>query len=395
MRTDPLIAAPTPPIRARTPHPPVTASLPEAASAASEWPIVATIPVGWLLENGSPAVRARAALELARVGDPTTVGNLAYAHAPALRLAVSQRRDGTWNGAMLATPPVDDATFAGIGTIPAVRRLLEYGWQADSPPLACARRLLFRLLAEDTDPAYLFELRDEAGGDEELVRRGRLVLREAAAATLAQMGFESDPRLRGAATRLLDRVSAWLRRPGAPERTPGERPRAEVLPGDAAPPSSHLLTMLAFMPHFRSEHQWEVDRLFAYLSELPPAGPVRQKCGDRVVEQPHLLLGDPLGERDVQKKSLPTTLAWLELFARIGYLRRGESWGRLLDQLLEMRDGNGVWKRAIAGAAAVRDPFVWPTFPLGDPAEASTWNADVTFRLGLIARLAGRRVELA
>ena len=96
----------------------MTASLPEAASTASEWPIVATLPVGWLLENGSPAVRARAALELARVGDPATVGNLAYAHAPALRLAVSQRRDGTWNGAMLATPPVstDSCAFRHIAT---------------------------------------------------------------------------------------------------------------------------------------------------------------------------------------------------------------------------------------------------------------------------------------
>ena len=152
--------------------------------------------------------------------------------------------------------------------------------------------------------------------------------------------------------------------------------------------------MLAFMPHFRSEHQYEIDRIHAFLSDPPPHGPVRQKCGERVVEQPHLLLGDPLAERDVLKKNLPTTLAWLEVLERIGFLRRSEQWGRLLDQLLEMRDGNGIWKRAISGAAAVRDPFVWPTFPLGDPAEPSSWNADVTFRLGLIARLAGRRVEI-
>ena len=393
MRTvSPSPANAWPSVGVRIQHTPVTASLPEAASATSDWPIVATLPVGWLLENGGPAVRARAALELARIADHA-LANLPYAHAPALRLAVSQRRDGTWNGAMLATPAADDPTFARIGTIPAVRRLLEYGWQADSPPLACARRVLFRLLAEDTDPAYLFELRGDAGADEDLVRRGRLLLREAATVTLAQMGFESDPRVRGAATRLLDRVSAWLRRPGAPERT-GERARAEVLPADAAPPSANLLAMLAFMPHFRSEHQYEVDKIQAFLADPPPTGVVRQQCGDRVVEQPHLLLGDPLAERDVLKKNLPTTLAWLEVLARIGFLRRSEQWGRLLDQLLEMRDGNGIWKRAINGAAAVRDPFVWPTFPLGDPAEPSTWNADVTFRLGLIARLAGRRVEI-
>jgi hypothetical protein len=367
----------------------VTASLPEAASAAADWPIGATVPVGWLLDHAGLAVRARAAIELARIADPA-VQNLAYAHPPGLRLALMQRRDGTWGGGMLAVPAADDPTFAGVGTIPAVRRLLEYGWQADSPPLACARRLLFRLLAEDADPSYLFELRAETNDDEELVRRGRLILREAAASALAQMGFEGDPRLRGAATRLLERVSAFLRTPAAAERTKGA-----ILSAEAAPPSVYLLVTLAYMPLFRSEHQYEVDRLFAYLSEPAPAGPIRQRCGEHVVAQPHLLLGDPIGTKDVLKKDLPSTLAWLELFARLGFLRKNESWSRALDQLLEVRDANGVWKRAIAGATAAPDPVVWPTFPLSDPAEPASWTADVTFRIGLIARLAGRRIEVA
>jgi hypothetical protein len=377
--------------RARPAHLPyanVTASLPDAG-AATEWPIAATLPAGWLLENAGMAVRARAVLDVARVGDAGTVGGLAYAHAPALRLALAQRRDGTWNGAMLSTAAPDDPTFAGVGTVPAVRRLLEYGWHPDSPPLASARRVLFRLLAEDADPAYLFELRDAAGTDEATIRRGRLLLREGAAAALAHMGFESDPRLRGAATRLLDRVSAYLR-----TLTPGERLSAGVLAADAAPPSAHLLTMLAFMPHFRSEHQYEVDRVLAFISEPAPSGAVRQKVGEQVQPQPHLVLGDPLTGRDVLKKDLPATLAWLETFARLGFLRRNEAWGRVLEQLLEQRDANGLWKRAVAPASAA-DPFVWPTFPLGDPGEPSTWPADVTFRLALVARLAGRRVEIA
>jgi hypothetical protein len=36
------------------------------------------------------------------------------------------------------------------------------------------------------------------------------------------------------------------------------------------------------------------------------------------------------------------------------------------------------------------DPVTWPIAPLGAPDERSEWQADITFRLALIARLAGR-----
>ena len=59
---------------------------------------------------------------------------------------------------MLAIPTSRTERYKGVGTISAVRRLLEYGWDRESPPLLQARRVLFRLLAEDDDPAYLYEL---------------------------------------------------------------------------------------------------------------------------------------------------------------------------------------------------------------------------------------------
>ena len=106
---------------------------------------------------------------------------------------------------MLAVPTREER-YDGVGTISAARRLLEYGWSRESPVLSRSRRLLFRLLAEDDDPAYLFEFEAKGRGDESMARRGRGILREAAAATLAQAGYESDPRLRGAARALtLDR----------------------------------------------------------------------------------------------------------------------------------------------------------------------------------------------
>jgi len=100
-----------------------------------------------------------------------------------------QHPDGTWGHGMLTVPSARAEHFEGIGTINAVRRLLEYGWDKDSPPITHARRVLFRLLAEDDDPDFLFELGGKEAADEDMARRARAILREAAAATLAQAGY--------------------------------------------------------------------------------------------------------------------------------------------------------------------------------------------------------------
>jgi hypothetical protein len=69
---------------------------------------------------------------------------------------------------MLTLPSARGENFEGIGTISAVRRLLEYGWDKDTPPLTHARRVLFRLLAEDQDPEYLFEFGGINATDEDM-----------------------------------------------------------------------------------------------------------------------------------------------------------------------------------------------------------------------------------
>src|SRR5206468_771088 len=98
--------------------------------------------------------------------------------SPALILAAQQAPDGTWNDSMLTVPSGRAEHFEGVGTIMAVRRLLEYGWDKDSPPLYRARRILFRLLAEDNDPDFLYELGARSAKDEELAKRSRTMLRE-------------------------------------------------------------------------------------------------------------------------------------------------------------------------------------------------------------------------
>jgi hypothetical protein len=108
------------------------------------------------------------------------------------------------------------------------------------------------------------------------------------------------------------------------------------------------------------------------------------------------VLGDILPSRHIMDADMPTALAWLELMARLGFLRRHEGWTRLLDRLLDDRDRRGIWTppRSVTLPTTVAD-WAWPSLSLADAgATAQTQSVDVTFRLGLIARLAGRPIEL-
>lgn len=349
-------------------------------------------PLSWLLEKASVPVQYRAITEVARGSfvDANQLAALPYSFEPALRLAFAQRADGTWNGTMLEVPTGRGNVHDTIGAIVGVRRLLEWGWDRESPPMALARRSLFRLLAEDDDPAFLYELAPKGKLELDAVRLGRGILREAAAAVLAQAGYESDPRLRGAARRIVARLDAFLRSPSAtkPFVRVGNQ---HVLTADAAPPSVHTLMMLAHMPLFRSEHYDTLDRLYAYMTQAMPRAEAAARVGRKIVAMPHLVMGDPLPHRNAADADIPAALWWLEILARIGFLRRNENWAKLFDRFLDDRDERGVWvhpKRAISMRS--NNPYVWPTFPLEPHAESVDRIANVTFRIGLIARCAGR-----
>jgi hypothetical protein len=320
--------------------------------------------------------------------------SLPYTHPPALTLALAQSLDGTWNNSMLDVPSAPAEHCERVGTINAFRRLLEYGWDKDSPPLLRARRVLFRLLAEDNDPAYLFELAHRGDDAADLSRRGRAMLREASAAALAQAGYEGDPRLRGAAMRILDRIDSFLRSPLAhkPWVRVGNK---QVLAPEATPPSIYALAMLAYMPLFRLENHVQIDRILHYVSQPLPRQEMAQLYGSTIVAQPHLVLGDMLPNRNVADADVPFALAWLELMARLGFLRRNEGWSKLFERFLDDRDRDLVW-HPHKGLAMPRstNPFVWAAFPLEQMTSGDEWWTDLTFRLGLIARLAGRPLEL-
>lgn len=354
------------------------------------------VPVGRLLAQGGAAVRFRLLRDVLGQAVPSSGWAMVpYGSRLGWHLLGLQDCEGMWPGGWLTTPK--GTSLDGVGTIPAYRRLLELGWDPETPGMQATRRLLFRLLAEDSDPTLMGELRP-AGDDEERVLRGRLMLREAAAAALAQAGHEQDPRLRGAARRLVVRVDAFLRSPAAlkPWVRVGNQ---HVLPSESAPPSFHLLVMLAHMPQFRSEHAPFMDRLYDWLTQSWPRQAIVQQVGEHIVEQPQLVMGDFLATRSALDSDMPSALAWLETMARLGLLTRHEGWVKLLDRTLDDRDRKGMWTppRSVVMPAQV-PAWSWPVLPLHDGEVAGTpavgLSADVTFRLALVAKLAGRELEL-
>ena len=356
-----------------------------------------TFPITWILAHASAPIQYRSINDIVRGPAELTsrFGGLPYSFRPALEIALQQGTDGTWNQSMFGLPSSKATRFEGLGTMHAVRRLLECGWDRESPPLVAARRLLFRLLAEDDDPQFLFETMPPKGRTPEMMTRARQMLREAAAALLAQAGYENDPRLRGAARRSIDRIHNFLKSPL------GQKPfirvgNQQVLSADAAPPSWWVLWMLGFMPHFRSEHHEQLNQIYKYISQPMPRQEPIQILGSKMVTQPHLVLGDHLPHRNAVEDDVPKALAWLELMARLNFLKRNDNWTKMFERFVDDRDREGVW-HPHKGLATPRssDPFTWGMFPL-EPAGAGgdeRWT-DVTFRIGLIARLGGRPIEL-
>lgn len=354
--------------------------------------------LGWMADHAAPPLQYRSFVDVAKIAPApaSALRHLPYTFPPAQMLAMSQAADGVWNNAMLTIPPQRGDEFENVGTVHAVRRLVEYGWENDSPPIYHGRRILFRLLAEDRDPTLLFEFaaplaRKPDPGANAVARQ---TLREASAAVLAQAGFEGDPRLRGAANRILDRIFDFLGSPLA------EKPwirvgNKQVLAAEAHPPTVHALHMLAHMPLFRNEHFEEMEALYRWLERPLPRQEKVQLVGNKLVPVPLCVLGDELPHRNAVESDIPAALAWLELVARLGFIRRNDNWIKMHERFIDDCDRDGVWHPR-KGMAVPRssNPWCWASYPL-EPARAGDdrWT-DITFRVGLIARLSGRAINV-
>jgi hypothetical protein len=261
----------------------------------------------------------------------------------------------------------------------------------DNRALRLASRLLFRLVSRDQDPKLLFEYQKFAYAELGAEPWVRIVLRDAAAAALAHGGYGDDPRVRGAAHRIANDVSQFLRS-GLADDPFAKAGRSWILAPGAYPPTVFSAALLAHLPSIQRERAGLVERLGAYLAKAAPKKSYSVQCGKKTLKPTFVLLGDPLHVSAAgQTDDLPFALFWLELLARLGVLQHSPAAPKLWTRLLRDCDESGVWRPKNLRALPKRaSPWSYHAFPLEvEDRRLESKQADVTFRMALIARLAG------
>ena len=359
------------------------------------------MPLAWLYQAASPPLQYRALVEVTPEAsrDPAQVEALRAAvldYKVATAVARKQKETGLWGGNLLATGPDRISGAKEPGTIHQYRYLLELGWPRDLRPFKLTDRFLFRLLSRDEDPALLVEYQRAAKSDAALGLWARNLGREAAGAALARGGHAEDPRLRGAAHRVVSDISAYARSELAAK--PFRKAQGKtVLDPLAYPPTLYSIEMLAFMPSLQRERAGFIERLAQYFSTAAPKREYYVLAGAKLAPPDHILLGDPL-HADAQGhiEDVPFALYWLELLARLGIVRQVQPASRVLARLLSETDDQGIWSpKNLRAMPRSEQPLISHYFPLEgagkSPAQRQT---DVTFRLALIAKLIGLPIEV-
>ncbi len=352
------------------------------------------------MQHTGASIRYRTLAELA---PPGYVGpeDVEAAHAavvefkPAATVAKKQRDNGVWSGNLLGLAPAAAQGIKDVGTVAQYRRLLQLGYPHESRPFKLSDRLLFRLLSRDESPELLFEYQKLVKGEPLAGEWVRSLTREAATAALAESGHLEDPRVRGSAHRVASTVSHFLRSPMAEK--PFIRSGSQtVLHPEATPPSWYSVAMIAAMPNLQRERAGFTERLGHYLAQPAPKKTYAVKLGKRSVKPQYLLLGDPIeADSRGQAKDIPLALLFIELLARLGALHTAPVATRVLARLLKDCDDQGVWHpKNLRSQPKVTNKAAYHYWPLEpDSKQVESKQADVTFRLALIAKLLGWEVS--
>ncbi len=358
------------------------------------------MPVDWIRENACASIRWRTVTEILPPGSATAADLHALGEEVVRSKAVTQttkrqRDTGVWGGNILGLAPAKAQGIKAVGTVAQYRRLVELGVPTDSRPYRLADRVLYRLLSRDRDAALLFEYKQAAKTNPALAVWARALMQEAATAALAHSGRIEDPRVRGSAHRVVTTVSQFLRSDLAAKPIVRKGSR-NILHPDAYPPTVFSVAMVAYMPNLQRERAGFAERLGAYLAQPATKRSYVIPVGRKVIKPTFHLLGDPLqADRAGNPTDLPFALHWIELLVRLGMLNSSPTAPRILHRLLRDCDKQGLW--------SPKNLRVLPKSPskLGDfafPLELESRNpeqrkVDVTFRLALIAKLAGWQLE--
>jgi hypothetical protein len=364
----------------------------------AELPTGIQVPRSWLLQHACPAIRYRTLTEVFPDSDPVLAESLRMELenvATGRQIVKKQKDSGVWGGNFLGVAPNKAAGIKDVGTYHQYLRLVELGWGRDSRPLKLGSRLLFRLLSRDPDPKLMFEYAKFDAAEPGAEPWVREAIREAAAAALAHSGFGDDPRVRGAAHAAANQISSFLRSElsAQPLVKSGS---TWVLNPLATPPSIFSVALLAYLPAIQRERAGLVERLGAYLAQPAIKKPFGIVSGKKVLKQAFLLLGDPVKVSAAgQAEDLPFALYWMEVLARLGALRHSTSAPKVWARLAKDCDDQGVWRpRNLRSLPKRVLPWSYHAFPLeGETKTAEARQTDVTFRMALIARLAGWEIS--
>jgi len=366
----------------------------------SELPTSHRVPVSWLRTYAAAPLKWRIINDILPPGaaapeDCAAVQKEVLECKQVQQVLKKQRKSGLWGDNTLGLAPNKTAGYKDIGTIAQYRRLLELGVPRDERAFRLADRFLFRLLSRDESPDLLAEYRTSAKANPDLAPWSREQFREGAAVALAQAGLIEDPRVRGAAHRVASQVSHFLRSELA-EKPLIRRANRNVLHPEAHPPTTLSVALVAYMPSLQRERAGFVERLTAFLAQPAPKKTYVITIGRKVIQPVYQLLGNPLeADRSGMPKDLPLALHWIELLVRMEMLHTNETAVRILVRLLSDVDGNGVWApkslRSLPKSKSRLADFMFPLELDGKTAERR--QSDVTFRLALIAKLAGWTLE--
>ncbi len=306
-----------------------------------------------------------------------------------------QRSNGVWASNILGLGESKSLGIKDIGTVSQYRRLLELGVPATDGAVQLTNRLFYRLLSRDVDPKLLFEYHKAAKTNPDLVIWARASMQEAAAAALAHAGLVEDPRVRGAAQHVIDALSHFLKSDAATKPTVKKGMR-HILNPDAHPPTIYSVALLAYMPNFQREQASFIELLQQFLAQPAPKKSFVVLVGKKSYKPTTQILGDPLQNDSAGRpKDLPFALHWMELLARLNWLRASPSAQRALARLLKDCDAEGVWTakglRSFPKSPAALTRFTFPLEHSDKKHEAR--RADVTFRLAHLAKLMGLELE--
>jgi hypothetical protein len=288
-------------------------------------------PIPWLLENGCASIRHRTLVELLDLPkDHPEVQKSRQdiqAYGPALKLEKSQKKDGSWGGAIHASDP---KKFQNC-TENAMLQLFEHGWNREQKAIRQGAKVLRQYLTQKKDvPMYEFAKLVKA--DERRETYYRWMLRTVALGLLIRAGYEEEKN-RAAVLELLDSCAGFVDNPISRDPTEEIGATLPLIRFEAWKddyvffPDIYALRVFAWSPWLlRGEMaKMRLKKIFDYvLSDTyqalaPDLGLIRTAKGTFARGG-----GIDIHPTEYYQKhgNLDELLMWLELLARLGLVNR-------------------------------------------------------------------------